>query len=54
MEKKKEVFVLDLPNILNEDILKLSEQIISQSVNLFDGYRIENKNIIVDIIIKKN
>jgi len=54
MEKKNEVFVLDLPNVGNEDIIKLTEQLILQSDKLMDVYRIENKNLIVDIVVKKN
>ena len=54
MEKSNGVFVLDLPNISNEDVFKLIEQVVVQSKNMMDGYRIETKNIIVDIIIKKS
>ncbi len=53
MEKKNEVFVLDLPNVGNEDIIKLTEQLILQSDKLMDVYRIENNNLIVDIVVKK-
>lgn len=53
MEKKKEVFVLELQNISNEDIIKITEQLILQSEKLLDGYRIENKNLIVEVFIKK-
>lgn len=54
MEDKKEVFILDLPNIGNEDVIKLTEQLILQSDKLMDGYRIETNNLIVDIIVKKD
>jgi hypothetical protein len=54
MEDKKEVFILDLPNIGNDDVIKLTEQLILQSDKLMDGYRIETNNLIVDIIVKKN
>ena len=53
MEKKKEVFVLEIQNISNEDIIKLTEQLILQSEKLMDGYRIENKNLIIEVFIKK-
>jgi hypothetical protein len=53
MEKKKEVFVLELQNISNEDIIKITEQLILQSEKLMDGYRIENKNLIIEVFIKK-
>jgi len=54
MKEKKEVFILDLPNISNEDVIKLTEQLILQSHKLMDGYRIETKNLIVDVIVKKD
>ena len=54
MKEKKEVFILDLPNIGNEDVIKLTEQLILQSDKLMDGYRIETKNLIVDVIVKKD
>jgi hypothetical protein len=54
MEDKKEVFILDLPNIGNDDVIKLTEQLILQSDKLMDGYRIETNNLIVDIVVKKN
>jgi hypothetical protein len=54
MEDKKEVFILDLPNIGNEDVIKLTEQLILQSDKLMDLYRIETNNLIVDIIVKRN
>jgi hypothetical protein len=54
MEDKKEVFILDLPNIGNGDVIKLTEQLILQSDKLMDGYRIETNNLIVDIIVKKD
>jgi hypothetical protein len=54
MEENKEVFILDLPNIGNDDVIKLTEQLILQSDKLMDGYRIETNNLIVDIIVKKN
>jgi len=54
MEDKKEVFILDLPNIGNEDVIKLTEQLILQFDKLMDGYRIETNNLIVDIIVKKD
>ena len=50
---KKEVFVLELQNISNEDIIKITEQLILQSEKLMDGYRIENKNLIIEVFIKK-
>ena len=53
MEKSKGVFILDLPNISNEDVIKLTEQLILQSDNLFEGYRIENENLIVETIVKR-
>ena len=53
MENIKEVLVLNLPNLENEDIMKLTEQLVFQSKNLMDRYRIENKNIILDIEIKR-
>jgi hypothetical protein len=53
MEKKKEVFVLELQKISNEDIIKITEQLILQSEKLMDGYRIENKNLIIEVFIKK-
>jgi hypothetical protein len=53
MEKKKEVFVLELQNISNEDIIKITEQLILQSEKLMDGYRVENKNLIIEVFIKK-
>jgi len=53
MEMKKEVFVLELQNISNEDIIKITEQLILQSEKLMDGYRIENKNLIIEVFIKK-
>jgi hypothetical protein len=52
MENKKEVFVLELPNICNDDVIKLTEQLILQSEKLMDCYRIETKNLIVDVLIK--
>lgn len=52
MEIKKEIFVLDLPNIGNEDVIKLTEQLILQSEKLMDCYRIETNNLIVDIEVK--
>jgi hypothetical protein len=54
MENKNEVFVLNLPNIGNEDLIKLTEQLILQSDKLMEGYRVENKNLILDIIFKKD
>ena len=54
MKDKKEVFILDLPNIGNEDVIKLTEQLILQSDKLMDGYRIETNNLIVDVIVKKD
>jgi hypothetical protein len=54
MKEKKEVFILDLPNIGNEDVIKLTEQLILQSDKLMDGYRIETNNLIVDVIVKKD
>jgi hypothetical protein len=54
MKEKKEVFILDLPNIGNEDVIKLIEQLILQSDKLMDGYRIETNNLIVDVIVKKD
>jgi hypothetical protein len=54
MKEKKEVFILDLPNIGNEDVIKLTEQLILQTDKLMDGYRIETNNIIVDVIVKKD
>jgi len=54
MKEKKEVFILDLPNISNEDVIKLIEQLILPSHKLMDGYRIETKNLIVDVILKKD
>jgi hypothetical protein len=54
MKEKKEVFILDLPNIGNEDVIKLTEQLILQTDKLMDGYRIETNNLIVDIIVKKD
>ena len=53
MENNKEVLVLNLPNLENEDIMKVTEQLVFQSKNLMDRYRIENKNIILDIEIKR-
>jgi replication-associated recombination protein RarA len=52
MEQSR-VFILDLPNISNQDLFKLMEQLILQSDKLFEGYRIENKDIIVDTIVKQ-
>jgi hypothetical protein len=52
MENSKEIFVLDLPNIGNEDVIKLTEQLILQSEKLMDCYRIETNNLIVDVLIK--
>ena len=46
MENKKEIFVLDLPNVGNEDVIKLTEQLILQSDKLMDCYRIETNNTI--------
>lgn len=54
MKEKKEVFILDLPNIGNEDVIKLTEQLILQSDKLMDRYRIETNNLIVDVIVKKD
>ena len=54
MKEKKEVFILDLPNIGNEDVIKLTEQLILQSDKLMDGYRIETNNLIVEVIVKKD
>jgi hypothetical protein len=54
MKEKKEVFILDLPNIGNEDVIKLTEQLILQTDKLMDGYRIETNNLIVDVIVKKD
>ena len=54
MEKTTELFLLDLPNIGNEDVIKLTEQLILQSDKLMDGYRIETNNLIVDVIVKKD
>lgn len=54
MKEKKEVFILDLPNIGNEDVIKLTEQLILKTDKLMDGYRIETNNLIVDIIVKKD
>lgn len=54
MEKGNGVFVIDLPNINNEDVLKLTEQLILQSEKMMDGYRIENKNLIIEILIKND
>lgn len=54
MEEKKEIFVLHLPNIGNDDVIKLSEQLILQTDKLMDGYRIETNKMIMDIIIKKD
>ncbi len=51
---KKEVFVLNLQNISNEDVIKLTEQLILQSDKIVDGYRIENKNLIVEVIVKRD
>jgi hypothetical protein len=52
MENSKEIFVLDLPNIGNEDVIKLTEQLILQSEKLMDCYRIETNNLILDVLIK--
>jgi hypothetical protein len=52
MEKKKEVFILELPNISNEDVMKLTEYLILQSDKLMDGYKIETNNLILDVIVK--
>lgn len=52
MENKKEIFVLDLPNVGNEDVIKLTEQLILQSDKLMDCYRIETNNLIVYIEVK--
>jgi hypothetical protein len=54
MENKNEVFVLELPNIGNDDVIKLTEQLILQSEKLMDCYRIENNNLIVDVYVKTN
>jgi len=54
MEEKKEVFVLHLPNIGNEEVIKLSEQLIHQTEKCMDGFRIETNKLIMDIIIKKD
>jgi hypothetical protein len=54
MKMKKEVFVLNLQNISNEDVIKLTEQLILQSDKIVDGYRIENKNLIVEVIVKRD
>jgi hypothetical protein len=51
MKEKKEVFILDLPNIGNEDVIKLTEQLILQTDKLIYGYRIETNNLIVDVIV---
>ena len=52
MENSKEIFVLNLPNIGNDDVIKLTEQLILQSEKLMDCYRIETNNLIVDVFIK--
>ena len=52
MENSKEIFVLNLPNIGNDDVIKLTEQLILQSEKLMDCYRIETNNLIVDVLIK--
>lgn len=52
MEIKKETFVLDLPNLCNEDVIKLSEQLLLQSDKLMDCFRIDTKNLIVYIELK--
>jgi hypothetical protein len=52
MENSKEIFVLNLPNIGNDDVIKLTEQIILQSEKLMDCYRIETNNLILDVFIK--
>ncbi len=54
MKEKKEVFVLHLPNIENDDVIKLSEQLILQTKKMIDGFRIETDKIIMDIVIKKD
>ena len=54
MEKTTELFLLDLPNIGNEVVIKLTEQLILQSNQLMYGVRIETNIIIVDIILKKD
>ena len=53
MKNKKEVFVLYLPNVGDEDIIKLTEQLILQSENRMDVYKVENNNLVIEIIIKK-
>jgi hypothetical protein len=52
MENSKEIFVLNLPNIGNDDVIKLTEQLILQSEKLMDCYRIETNNLILDVFIK--
>ena len=52
MENSKEIFVLNLPNIGNDDVIKLTEQLILQSEKLMDCYRIETNNLILDVSIK--
>jgi hypothetical protein len=54
MSDKKEVFVLNLPNVGNDDVIEMIKQLIHQPEYQMDCYRIENKNLVVDIVIKKN
>jgi hypothetical protein len=54
MEKKKEIFVLDLPNINNQDLIELTKQLILQSDKIMDGYRIQSSNLIIDLIVKRD
>ena len=53
MEKRKGILVIDLPNISNEDVIRFTEQLIIQSEDFMDGYKIENKNLIIEIYVKR-
>ena len=52
MENTNELFLLELPNLGNEEVIKLTEQLLLKSEKFRDSFRIETNNIILDVVIK--
>jgi hypothetical protein len=52
MEKKNDILVLNLPNIGDGDTINLLEQLVIQSKIKMGGYRIETKNLLIEVIVK--